>query len=144
MFSNPLPSSSIHFSVSFREYANSHYRKEFQKKYKGKQWEYTEKSIFEDLRRLRAPNNTTQFSMQVDQLKHKDDYWLIKYDFRIAGKKESTKNSGNRIVAFINNNINKLDILLIYSKTDLPKNIKETAFIERTIKEVYPEITKLF
>ena len=144
MFSNLLPVSSILFNVSYKEYAKSHFLKEFEKKYKGKQWEKTESSIFEDLARLRMINNTTQQSSQIDQLKHKDEYWLFKYDFRIAGTNQSTKSSGNRIVGFINNNENKLEILLIYNKTDLPKNKKETQYIEDTISENYQEILSLF
>ena len=144
MFSNLLPVSSILFNVSYKEYAKSHFLKEFEKKYKGKQWEKTESSIFEDLKRLRMINNTTQQSSQIDQLKHKDEYWLFKYDFRIAGTNQSTRSSGNRIVGFITNNENTLEILLIYNKTDLPKNKKETQYIEDTISENYQEILALF
>lgn len=89
-------------------------------------------------------NNTTQQSSQIDQLKHKDEYWLFKYDFRIAGTNQSTRSSGNRIVGFITNNENTLEILLIYNKTDLPKNKKETQYIEDTISENYQEILALF
>ena len=144
MFTNLLPISSMLFSVSYKEYAKGHFRKEFEKKYKGKQWEKTEQSFFEDLKRLRMVNNTTQKSSQIDQLKHKDNYWLFKYDFRIAGSRESSKTSGNRIIGFINNKLNRLEILLIYNKTDLPKNKGETVFIEDVIKQTYPEILNLF
>lgn len=144
MFSNPLPISTIPFSVTYKDYAKSHFLKEFEKKYKGKRWEKTESSFLEDLRRLRMQNNTTQYSNQVDQLKHQGDYWLFKYDFRIALTKESTKTSGNRIVAFIDNKYNKMEILLIYAKTDLPKNQSETTFIYTTIKNNYPDISELF
>lgn len=144
MFSNLLPVSSILFNVSYKEYAKSHFLKEFEKKYKGKQWEKTESSIFEDLKRLRVKNNTTQQSSQIDELKHKNEYWLFKYDFRIAGSNQSTKSSGNRIVGFIDNTQNKLDILLIYNKNDLPKNKKETQYIEDVLSQNYHEIEELF
>ena len=144
MFSNLLPVSSILFNVSYKEYAKSHFLKEFEKKYKGKQWEKTESSIFEDLKRLRVKNNTTQQSSQIDELKHKNEYWLFKYDFRIAGSNQSTKSSGNRIVGFIDNMQNQLDILLIYSKNDLPKNKKETQYIEDVLSQNYHEIEELF
>ena len=144
MFTNLLPPSNTLLSISYSDYAKSHFRKEFEKKYKGKWWEKTEQSFLEDLRRLRTPNNTTQQSAQIDQLKHQGDYWMFKYDFRIAGSKESTKSSGNRIVGFIDNKYNKIQILIIYGKTDLPKNKGETAYIDDTIKTVYPEIYSLF
>lgn len=144
MFSNLLPVSTTPFYVSCKDYARTHFLKDFEKKYKGKQWEKTEISYMEDLRRLRMPNNKTQQSMQVDQLRFKNDCWIFKYDFRIAGTNESTKSSGNRIVGFIDNKANKLEILLIYGKTNLPKNMGETAYINNIIKNFYPEIDKLF
>lgn len=144
MFSNLLPVSTTPFYVSYKDYARTHFLKDFEKKYKGKQWEKTETSYMEDLRRLRMPNNKTQQSMQVDQLRFKNDCWIFKYDFRIAGTNESTKSSGNRIVGFIDSRANKLEILLIYGKTDLPGNMGETAYINNIIKNFYPEIDKLF
>ena len=38
----------------------------------------------------------------------------------------------------------KIDILIIYGKTDLPKNMRETAYIEETINANYPDIYKFF
>ena len=144
MFSNLLPVSNTPFYVSYKDYAKTHFLKDFEKKYKGKQWEKTEASYMEDLRRLRMPNNKTQQTMQVDQLRFKNDCWIFKYDFRIAGTNESTKSSGNRIIGFIDSKANKLEILLIYGKTDLPKNMGETAYINSIINNFYPEIDKLF
>lgn len=144
MFTSLLPISTVLFSISFKAYAESHFRKDFVKKYKGMQWIRTENSIFEDLKRLRIETNTTQRSSQIDELKHKDLYWIFKYDFRVAGTKESSKTSGNRIVGFIDCKSNKIEILIIYNKTNLPKNKGETAYIEDTLKENYPEIIKLF
>ena len=144
MFSNLLPFSTCLLNVTYSNYAKSHFLKEFEKKYKGNQWIKTESSFMQDLSRLRVKNNNTQMSMQIDQLKHKDNYWLFKYDFRIAGTKESTKTSGNRIIGFIDNDSNKIEILLIYNKNDLPKNKGETAYIEEIVKDIYPDIFKLF
>ena len=84
MFTNLLPTSQVLFNVSFKSYAESHYKKDFEKKYKGMQWVRTENSIFEDLKRLRISTNTTQRSSQIDQLKYKENFWLFKYEFRIA------------------------------------------------------------
>ena len=96
------------------------------------------------MKRLRTENNVTQKTTQIDQLYYFDEHWLFKYDFRVAGTNQSTKSSGNRIVGFIDNKANKIEILLIYNKTDLPKNKGETAYIIDTIKENYPEIVDMF
>ena len=114
------------------------------KKYKGKQWEKTESSIFEDLKRLRIVTNTTQKSSQIDELKYYNGHWLFKYDFRIAGTNESAKASGNRIIGYIDNANNKIQISFLYNKTDLPKNQGETTYIFQTIKNNFPDIYKLF
>lgn len=144
MFSNPISSSDKLFNVQFEDFAQTHFLKNFKKKYPGKQWEVTENSIKADLGRLRMKNNTTQYSTQVDQLKHKDCYWLAKYDFRVAKTKESSKTSGNRCVVFIDDNHDKLSILLIYAKTDLPKNKDETVFIYDVLNSHYKDTIRLF
>lgn len=139
MFTNLLPESEKLYSVKYSDYAGTHFLKKFEKKYPGIQWEYTDKSIRQDLARLRMKNNTTQKSSQIDELKHKDCYWIAKYDFKIAGTKVSTKDSGNRCIVFINNSKDQLEILLIYHKDDIPKNKKETQYIMDVLKEQYGE-----
>ena len=143
MFTNLLPQSEQLLTVEYTDYANGHYLKRFKKDYPGRQWELTDVSIREDLARLRMPNNVTQRSKQIDELKHKGDYWLAKYDFKIAGTKVSTKDSGNRCIVLIDNARSKLDILLIYHKDDLPKNQNETQYIESTLQKQY-DLLQLF
>ena len=144
MFSHQLPNSNELLGVKFSSYAQKHFLNKFKKKYKGKVWDYTEMSIKEDLSRLCMSNNTTQLSNQIDELIHKNNCWLAKYDFKIAGTKLSTKGSGNRCILFINTNTNLIEILLIYNKTDLPKNIKETKYIMDVLNDNYSDIMKQF
>ena len=125
------------FSVSYTDYSKRHYLKDFQKKYKGKQWDYTEKSIMLDLSRLRMENNTTQSSSQIDELKYNDHKLIAKYDFKIALTNESTKTSGNRCVLYIDEEKSLIKILLIYNKNHLPKNKDETKFIMDEITTNY-------
>lgn len=143
-FTHLLNSYNELFGIYVTEYANKHFLKKFVKDYKGKQWEYTEESIKQDLSRLGLTNNTTQKSSQIDELMYKDNNWLAKYDFRIAGSKLSSKESGNRCIIYINGNKMTIDILLIYNKNDLPKNKQETKYIYDVIKTEYPDIKKIF
>jgi len=113
--------------------------KRFEKDYRGRQWDITVESIFQDMARIKISDSDLQRTRQVDELWHKDDYWIFKYDFRIAQTKESTKSSGNRCVAFLDNVINKIVILIIYGKGDLPKSIGEQALIEKTLTEEFRE-----
>ncbi|MCQ2397883.1 MAG: hypothetical protein MJ052_01085 [Sphaerochaetaceae bacterium] len=144
MFSNPIPSSDKLLNVLFEDYAQNHFLKNFKKKYPGVQWMATECSIRADLGRLRMRNNTTQYSAQIDQLKHKGGYWLAKYDFRVAKTKESSKSSGNRCIVFIDDPHDKLSVLLIYSKTDLPKNKDETVYIYDVLDDQYKDVMSFF
>jgi GTPase SAR1 family protein len=135
VFTHLLPSDDNLFTVEFSDYAKRHYLKRFEKDYRGRQWEITVESIMQDMARIKTSVNDLQQTQQVDELWHKGNYWIFKYDFRIAQTKESTKGSGNRCVAFLDNNANKIEILLIFGKGDLPKNKGEQAFIEQTIAE---------
>ena len=140
VFTNIIPYSEQLFVVQYADYSKNHYLKRFQKDYPGKQWELTDASIRNDLARLRMPNNTIQQSSQIDELKQEEDYWLAKYEFRIAGTNVSKKASGNRCIVFIDNKTEMVEILLIYNKTDLPKAQQETQYIFDTIKKQYPSI----
>lgn len=144
MFTHLLDSFNELFGVIILDYAKRHFLKRFEKDYKGKIWDLTLESIKQDLSRLGFTNNKTQKTSQIDELKYIDGHWLCKYDFRIAGSKQSTKDSGNRAIIHIDKNIKTIQILLIYNKTDLPKNIKETDYIYRVIEEEYKDIYKKF
>ena len=133
MFTHPLFNDNNLFSVRFSGYAKNHYLKRFEKDYRGKQWNITVESIFQDLARIKTSDSDLQRTGQVDELWHKDSYWLFKYDFRVAQTKESTKSSGNRCVAILDNAANRIEILFIYGKGDLPKSTGEQAFIEQTL-----------
>lgn len=141
MFTHHLPESNNLLGFEFTSYAKKHYLNNFKKKYPGK-WEYTEESIRNDLSRLRISTNTTQLSSQIDELKYSNNKWIAKYDFSIAGSMKSPKTSGNRCVLFIDNDKELIQVLLIYSKTDLPKNKKETEYIKSVIFEQYSNIAK--
>jgi len=132
------------FCVDFTNYAKSHFLKKFEKNYKGNQWHYTKDSILQDLSRLGLVNNKTQQSSQIDELRYYNQQWLAKYDFRIAGSKHSTKDSGNRAIIYVDNPNRLIKILLIYNKTDLPKNKNETDYIFATIQKEYLDIYTQF
>ena len=76
MLIHQLPKNNELFSVTFTNFSERYYLKDFKKNYKGKQWDFTEQSIKQDLMRLRMENNTTQFSSQIDELKYNDGEYL--------------------------------------------------------------------
>ena len=131
------------YAVKFSGYAKYHYLNRFEKDYRGKQWNFTVESILQDMARIKTSNSDMQRTQQVDELWHNDKYWIFKYDFRIAQTKESTKSSGNRCVAFLDNAANKIIIMIIYGKGDLPKNIGEQDFIKLTLEKEFQEYISL-
>jgi len=137
MFTHLLFNDNNLFSVKFSDYAKYHYLKRFEKDYRGKQWDITVESISQDLARIKTSNSDLQRTGQVDELWQKDGCWIFKYDFRVAQTRDSTKSSGNRCVAFLDNEANKIEILIIFGKGDLPKNIGEQAYIEQTLTKEF-------
>jgi len=143
VFTHLLPNDNNLFTVKFSDYARSHYLKRFEKDYKGRQWDVTVESIFQDMARIKTSDSDLQRTQQTDELWQKGGYWIFKYDFRVAQTKDSSKASGNRCIAFLDNTANKILVLLIYGKGDLPKNTGEQAFIERTLNEEFPDYLSL-
>ena len=132
MFTNRLPDD-IDYRVVFSDYANRHFLKRFEKDYKGKRWLVTQKSILAQLRRVHALQDT----QQVDQLFYGDGFLIFKYDFAVAQTYISAKKSGNRCLVFLDKKTNLQTILVIYGKTDLPKNQSENSYIQNVIKSEF-------
>jgi len=126
----------IDFKVSFSYFADTHYRKKFRKKYSEKEWEITEKSIVLSLKSAYQLKDTDR----LDCIKFCESYGLFKFDFAVAGTQKSPKQSGNRIILFLDNEKGSIDILLIYHKDDLEKRNSETAAWKKLIQNNYPEI----
>jgi hypothetical protein len=137
MFTSQLPDDD--FRVVFSPYSKSHYIKQFAKKYKGKQWDVTEQSIFDALKRIHA----IQSSQQVDELKSNGGYILFKFDFAVAKTNISAKASGNRCIGWLDLSLRLVTIIVVYAKTDLPKNQSETQFILETVKANFPDYWKI-
>ncbi len=135
MFTSRLPNNED-YRVYVSYYASKHFVKRFTKIYKGKQWLVTYDSIFQDLKRVHSLQDT----QQVDQLKQGQDCVLFKYDFAVAKTNISPKASGNRCIVFLNTKTLRIDVLIVYGKGDLPKNIAETQYIFKTVKSEFPNL----
>lgn len=137
MFTGPLPDEDD-YRVVFSDYANSHFIKRFSKNYKGKRWLLTQDSIFQELKRVHA----MQQSQQVDELKHGEGCKLFKYDFAVAQSNISPKASGNRCIVFLDTEKHLETVMLLYGKGDLPKKQSETQFVLSTVQNQFPEYWK--
>ena len=98
----------------------------------------------EDIGRIEMQGNKLETTQQVDELLYKDSRWIFKYDFAVAQTRKSAKSSGNRCVVFLDSNCNEAEILVIYHKDDLPKNMGEQAWIKSTLINTFSDKMLLF
>lgn len=120
-------------SVEIEKFALSHFVKSFEKKYK-QHWNRTFRSIIDGLERMEFLLHTDKAETICDAGNIK----IIKTQFRIDGTKESAKTSGNRCIVAWHTDAQKIVVLLVYSKTDLPSRNETTAW-KSIVRENYPE-----
>lgn len=120
------------YSVQIEEFAERHFIKSFQKKYK-KQWDSTLISITAGLERI----DNLLLTDRAETICDAGTIKIIKTKFRVAGTKESAKTSGNRCIVAWHTDKQYVAILLVYSKTDLSGK-HETAEWTKIIKDNYP------
>ena len=126
------------FSVIIEVFAQKHFIKSFEKKYKIK-WDLTWQYIKEELARIDNLLLTSRAEIITDAGTIK----IIKTKFRVVDTKESAKTSGNRSIVAWNKEKQVVSVLLVYSKTDIA-NHNETAEWQRLIRENYSEYKHLF
>lgn len=70
-------------------------------------------------------------------------HYIAKCEFKIVWTNESPKTSWNRIIIYVDEEKKEVQILLLYTKTDVQCS-KETERWEKQVKENHKEIYKLF
>lgn len=125
-------------SVQIEQFAESHFVKKFEKKYK-QHWDTTLQAITAELERIDMLLNTDKAETICDV----DGIKIIKTKFRIVGTKESAKTSGNRCIVALHAEKQFVAVLLVYSKTDLGGH-NETAEWQKIVKSNYPKYKHLF
>lgn len=127
------------YSVQIEEFAEKHFIKSFKKKYISG-WDVTLRAILFQLERIDNLLQTDKAITIIDSGEVK----IIKTEFKIAGSKESAKTSGNRCIVAWHIKERFVSILLVYSKTDLNSNNKETDEWKKLIKDNYLKYKDLF
>lgn len=128
----------VNYSVRIEEYAERHFIKSFKKKYNS-QWDITLKAIIFEFERIDNLLKTDRAEIISD-----GDIKMIKTKFRIVKSKESAKTSGNRCIIAWHKKEGFVSILLVYGKTDLSSDNKETDQWKRIIKDNYFQYKSLF
>lgn len=130
----------LSFQVEFSDYSETHFCKDFYKKYKGKQWVETKRTIKDTLQRVFLVQQTNL--IDVLHYSQEDNIGIFKFDFKIAGTNVSPKSSGNRAIFALCNNTGFIEILLIYGKGHCDKKRSETQWLNEEIKNNFPKYKK--
>jgi hypothetical protein len=136
--SMPEPGSDGLFNVDFTEFAATHYIKVFARRH-GKAWEVTQRAIAASLQRVDSLLGTNK----LEPIHKKDACIIAKFDFAVAGRKESAKASGNRAIVFIDNELRLVKVLLVYSKNEI-SSPNETQKWQSIIKTNHSDIWNQF
>jgi translation elongation factor EF-1alpha len=126
------------YGVEFETFAERHYIKSFEKKYKSN-WYKTRGDVVEVCKRI----DTMIQLKRADLIAISGSHKLVKLDFAVEGTKMSPKASGNRCILHIDEQLHIVKILLVYSKNDIsPPN--ETTKWKTIIKNHFPETATIF
>lgn len=122
------------YSVRIEQFAQRHFIKGFEKKYKS-HWDITLRAIIAELERI----DTLLLTDRAETICDVDGVKIIKTKFKIVKSKESAKASGNRCIVAWYPDRQYVSVLLVYGKPDLSGN-NETASWKRIMKDNYPDL----
>lgn len=120
------------YTVIFEDYSERHFMKGFQKKYLNA-WDITKDAL---MREFQSFEILTQRSI-AEVIHECDGIALYKTEFKVAGTKESRKTSGNRCIVALHRAEKRVNVLLVYAKTDV-KGSRETDWWESEVRNAYP------
>ncbi|MBR3595288.1 hypothetical protein IKL45_03625 [Candidatus Saccharibacteria bacterium] len=126
------------YKVIFENFTKRHFIKTFEKKYKSK-WNQTQDDIIFMCEHI----DNMLLTKRADLISIAENHRLAKLDFAIFGIKISPKASGNRCILAIDDDLNIVRILLVYSKNDIPAK-NETQEWKNIIKAHYSDVASLF
>ena len=126
------------YSVQIEDFAERHFIKSFEKKYKT-YWDITLRAITAELERIDMLLKTDRAETICDV----GGVRIVKTKFKVVKTKESAKTSGNRCIVAWHPDKQFVCVLLVYGKTDLSGS-SETAQWMKLVKENYPQYKHLF
>ncbi len=125
------------YGVIFEQFAERHYVKSFEKKYRGA-WAKTRKGLEVEFALLDVlfQKSIAETIVQVGELK------IAKVEFKIAGTEMSRHASGNRCIVASHGDVSEVRVLLVYCKTDV-RGSRETEWWKSMIRDNYPQYSHL-
>ena len=134
-------STDVPFRVVIDPFAEKHYVKDFQKKYKS-HWSIARKAIVAQLNNVDLLIDSGRMTPPIYQSTDRQ-HAIHKHSFAIAGMKQSAKSSGNRLILYIDYKLRTVSILLLYGKNRIGSP-NETAKWRAVIEKQYSEIIENF
>jgi len=131
----------LKFKVKFSSYSKNHFCKSFLRKYKKKAWNETIKTIHDTFEKIFGIQKAKL--IDIINFNQEEEAGIFKLDFSVAGTQTSRKSSGNRLIFFLSNKEEKIEVLLVYGKGNCPKGQHETQWILEEIKSNFPEYKKI-
>lgn len=128
----------MEYRVRLGEHAKRYYIKRFEKKYKGA-WNTTYNSLHDLLVRLDGLILTDKAETMTDA----GDLKLVKVSFPVHGTKKSAKDSGCRAIIVADTAKGRVDILLVYHKSDLTGSGSETVKWKALVRKKYPTYNEI-
>lgn len=128
---------STEYQVIIEKFAERHFIKRFNKKYK-KAWELTLETLVRQFQSFDVlfERNIAETITDLSAIK------ICKTEFKIAGTDVSRHGSGNRCIVAIHKEIKTVCVLLVYHKNDLGHG-NETEKWKNMVKENYPKYKEL-
>lgn len=126
------------YKVVTTEYAERHFIKAFKKRYNNA-WDNTMNAINKMLSHI----DIVLKASKAKRIHISENCYIAKYEFKIAWSNESPKTSWNRIIIYVDENKKEVQILLLYTKTDI-QWWNETAWWQKLVKENHKEVYSIF
>jgi hypothetical protein len=124
------------YAVTFDEFSQRHYIKNFRKTYSERAWQLTENAIRFQCANIEALLKTTQ----CETISALSNARLCKYEFSVAGTHTSPKSSGNRCILVIDDEHYTVRILLVYHKSHIASDgNNETVAWKKKVRVQFPE-----
>lgn len=125
------------YSVNIEKYAERHFIKNFEKKYR-RAWDITIETLIRELQSF----DVLIVRSIAETITDSGNIRICKVEFKIAGTNQSRHGSGNRCIVAIHKDTNLVNVLLVYHKNDLGDG-NETAKWKQVIKDNYLDYSVL-
>jgi hypothetical protein len=111
------PASLQAYQVVITPFARRHFIKGFEKKYR-KAWDVTLDALQVQCAHIETMIKNNRIPAPIHATAD-NQHWILKHSFAVAGRNQSPRRSGNRVIIYVDRTEKVVYLLLVYHKTDL-------------------------